>query len=447
MNIKKDPNELINFINSCLKINNKKKKENGEIFTPIKIIEEMINKLEKEDINIFTNPNLKWLDTSSGLGNFFIIIYLRLMNGLKSWEPNEKKRRKHILEEMLYMVEYDKTNVFMLKRIFCGDKYKLNIFYGSFIDGKKYVSEKVPIYNSNIKFDIIIGNPPYNDNKNNPIYNIFIEKSISINPKYIMFIVPSRWFCNGKGLDNFRKMMLNRTDIVFIKHIKKSQTIFGKDIDIRGGVNYFLINKDYNGLCNFNNNFIKLNTYEILIRNQKYYSIINKVINYKFNLLNLPILNSKIETNDKRLIDIKPNDDYIKCWVSILKNKDRIKYIHKDYIIKDFKFGVLICRNDTKGDYITSLIKNDNEVFNNSYILFEVNNEKEAKYLLSYIRSKFFNFLLRVLNSAIFISNKILKYIPLVPLDREWNDETIYKFFKLNFEEIEIINNYKYKND
>ena len=89
----------------------------------------------------------------------------------------------------------------------------------------------------------------------------------------LSFIVPSRWFAGGKGLSEFRKMMINRTDIVYIKHYDDACKIFGNTVDIKGGVNYFLIDKDYNGLCNFNGSKVKLNTFDI-----KYYDLVNKFL-------------------------------------------------------------------------------------------------------------------------------------------------------------------------
>ena len=94
----------------------------------------------------------------------------------------------------------------------------------------------------------------------------------------LSFIVPSRWFAGGKGLDKFRIMMLNRTDILYIKHFDDASKIFGNLVDIKGGVNYFLIDKDYNGLCDYNGSIIKLNNYDIVV-DSKYYSLINKLSN------------------------------------------------------------------------------------------------------------------------------------------------------------------------
>ncbi len=435
----KNPDKLLEFIDRHLKPTEKKKKENGEVFTPMKLVNEMLDKLEEADSSVFSNPNLKWLDPAAGMGNFPVAVYLRLMKGLaliKGLE-NEEKRRKWILEEMLYMVEYDKTNVFMMKKILCGDKYKLNIFHGSFIDGKDYST----VYKTNIKFNIIIGNPPYNDRNESPIYNEFIESSINMNPNYLMFIVPSRWFSGGKGLDKFRKMMLNRSDIEFINHFENASELFGKDVDIKGGVNYFLINNSYNGLCKFNGIMIKLNRYDTLVTNPKFYSIIDKLNKFskKINNIYKGQGNFNIKSNDNRLKDKIINKNYIKCYVS--QRKGNYKYIDKGFINKNMnKWKVITSRSYGASKYFGNIfIGKPNEVYSQSYISFEVNNEREAKSLLSYLKCKLPNFMLSLRKNTQEISEKTLIWIPLPPLDRQWNNIQVYNFIKLSKEEIKLI--------
>ena len=98
----KEPNELLSFINDNLKPKKVEKKERGEVFTPMTLVNEMLDTLPKE---VWKNPNLKWLDPAAGMGNFPVAVYMRLMDGLKDVIKDEEKRRDHILENMLYIVE------------------------------------------------------------------------------------------------------------------------------------------------------------------------------------------------------------------------------------------------------------------------------------------------------------------------------------------------------
>jgi hypothetical protein len=158
------PRELLELIDSCLKPKDIEKKKFGEVFTPMNFINnDMLGDLEtyykkKYDKNIYEDETLKWGDTTTGMGNFPIAIYYKLMEGLKIKIPNEKDRKKHILEKMLFMAEYNKKNCFIVKQIFnLNSDYKLNLYEGNSLQldiQKEFGIEK---------FDIVIGNPPYNE--------------------------------------------------------------------------------------------------------------------------------------------------------------------------------------------------------------------------------------------------------------------------------------------
>jgi hypothetical protein len=212
-----EPDKLLEFINENLKPKDVEKKVRGEVFTPMKLVGEMLDTLPKE---VWKNPDLKWLDPAAGMGNFPVAVYMRLMKGLNgvTGYENDEKRRKHILENMLYMVEIDKTNVFMTRKIFCGKIYKLNIFEGSFIAG-----EYENIYTTELKFDIIVGNPPYNKNKT-PIWNIFINNSfnfLNING-YLLFVTPSGWRDINGEFKSVKNNIYNRNLLILKIHNEKN---------------------------------------------------------------------------------------------------------------------------------------------------------------------------------------------------------------------------------
>ena len=223
-----EPNELLSFINDNLKPNQVKKRERGEVFTPMTLVNEMLDTLPK---SIWINKDFKWLDPSAGIGNFPIAVYMRLMVGLKDVIKDEEKRRKHILENMLYMVELDNTNVSTMKKIFCDEKYELNIFEGSFIDFKHF--KKV---NIELKFDVILGNPPFQykkpgNIKAQQIWHYFIKRSYEelLEEKgYLLFVHPSGWRdIDGNYKEIFNYIKENNLIYLSMNNFKEGQRVFG----------------------------------------------------------------------------------------------------------------------------------------------------------------------------------------------------------------------------
>jgi hypothetical protein len=203
-----NPKELLELINDCLKPKEVEKKENGEVFTPMILVNEMLDKLPKE---VWKNKNLKWLDPATGMGNFPIAVYLKLMEGLKDEIKDVKERKKHILENMLYMCELNKKNVLVCNQIFdINNEYKLNLYEGDTLEFKPFEIFKVK------QFDIILGNPPYNKGgirshtgkqlgeKNETIWTKFIEKAFKwLKPNgYLAYINPLSWLKKSHSLHN-----------------------------------------------------------------------------------------------------------------------------------------------------------------------------------------------------------------------------------------------------
>ena len=405
------------------------------------IVNDMLDKLDiyykqKNGKSIFGEKNFRWFDPANGMGNFPIGIYYKLNDGLKKVISNQEERKKHILEKMLYMSEYNIKNVFVSNQIFdINNNYKLNIYQG---DSLKLNTEKEWGIR---EFDVVIGNPPYNKELKSSgataLYNEFVETFIN-KCKYQTFVIPSRWFSGGKGLNKFRKNMLKRTDIVYINHYEDSSKIFGNNVSIEGGVNYYLIDKTYKGLCNFNNQNINIGKYDILVTNHLNYNLLDKLIKY-------PNINSickgryfDIETNDKRFID--KNKNTLKCFVS--KQKGFIKYIDKKNIKREYKFWKVVTprANGCKKKFGNIFSANENEVHSGSYISFKVETKKESESLISYLKCKLPNILLGLRKISQNINGKVCKWIPLPPLDRTWTDEEIYIYYKLTKDEILFIN-------
>ena len=294
-----NPKELLELINDCLKPKDVEKKQFGEVFTPMILINEMLDKLP---IEVWKNKNLKWLDPATGMGNFPIAVYLRLMEGLKDEIKDVKERKKHILENMLYMCELNKKNVLVCKQIFdINNELKLNIYEGDTLVFKPFETFKIK------QFDVILGNPPYNKGgirshtgkqlgeKNETIWTKFIEKAfkwLKLN-SYLVFINPLTWLKKSHLLHN---IMLEK-HIIWMKLWDNSQSkeIINADIPISLYVLQNNLNTDKKkteiisvlkrrNLTATSNEFLNKD-YSIPLA---YHSIFNKLINF-------------IETNNLKL--------------------------------------------------------------------------------------------------------------------------------------------------
>jgi len=441
-----NPKELLELISDCLKPKVIEKKTFGEVFTPMDFINDKMLKdieeywMKKHNENIWTNEKLTWYDPATGMGNYPIAIYYKLMEGLKTKIPNEVERKKHIIEKQLYMGELNKKNCFVIKQIFnINNEYKLNLYEGDTLN------IKINKVFGKSKFDIIIGNPPYNEEfKGNngyapPLFNKFTEYYMK-KCKILSFIIPSRWFVGGKGLDKFLIFMTNRNDIVYIKNYINSQDIFGSSVIIKGGVNYFLKDDDYNDKCLFNNSYIELKKYDIIVDN-KYISIINKILGYN-SITDL--YHSKgyygVSLTDKRLSSEK-KDNYITCYVSQIKGF--INYIDKNTLdenkLNNYKVITVTASTANNDCFGNMFIGNMDDIHSESYISFNVNSKSEAESLLSYLKTRFSNFLLKLRKVTHNISSSTCKWIPLPPLNKVWNNEEVYKYFNLTEDEKKLI--------
>lgn len=298
-----------------------------EVFTPPHIANQMLDLLSDE---LWQNSETTFLDPACKSGVFLREITKRLMQGLKAKIPDIYQRANHILTKQVFGIGItemtamlSRRSVYCSKRAngdfsiasalqdeegniifpsvehewvsgkckFCGAS-KLNYARESslethayaFIHGFKYFQEK------NMKFDVIIGNPPYQMGDGGfgksaaPIYQLFVSQAKKLNPSYISMIIPARWYAGGKGLDAFRKDMLTDCHMKKLVDFKTSSDVF-PGVDIAGGVAYFLWEKAHKGLCevvSMNNSCTtsehrKLDEFEIFIRDSSAIEIIRKI--------------------------------------------------------------------------------------------------------------------------------------------------------------------------
>ena len=212
-------------IEQYLSVREEEKNKHGEVFTPTELIDEMLDKLPP---SVWSNPDLKWLDPANGIGNFPMVAYRRLMIGLKKWEPNNKKRRsKHIIEKMLYMVEINPKNVKISKKIFGSNA---NICCADFLEETDKCFRQFGVD----KFDIIIGNPPFQDSiektvtnaprkgGKNKLYERITIKCLSLLNKngYLLFVTPDN-IMTGNTNKSYQEIIKYNTLYISFNNIQK----------------------------------------------------------------------------------------------------------------------------------------------------------------------------------------------------------------------------------
>lgn len=305
---------------------------NDAVFTPPRVVNAVLDLLPSE---VWTDPTLRWLDPGAKTGVFPREITKRLMVGLASAIPDEDARLHHILTEMVFAIATEEiTGMLSRRSLYCskdattphsvvrfatpagnvwqqrvehnfndkgtcseckGTRGELDIAgrdnkaYG-FIhaDGRQKIAKEM-----NMKFDVIVGNPPYQmtggggGTNDTPLYNVFVEEAFNLNPRYMSMIVPSRWMAGGRGLDEFRTTMLKDKRLRVLVDYSQMESIFPGSADFEGGVCYFLWDRDNPGECS--STYIQgdtivgpisrqLDEFDVFVRDERALEILRKAL-------------------------------------------------------------------------------------------------------------------------------------------------------------------------
>ena len=315
-----------------------------------------------------------------------------------------------------------------------------------------------------MKFDVIIGNPPYqmNDGGNGvsakPIYNLFVEQAKRLNPQYLIMIIPARWYTGGKGLDEFRDSMLSDSRIKVLNDIVNSKECF-EGLSVSGGICYFLWDRDFKGQCEYTTHkagikssaIRKLDEFSVFVRYNQAIDIIHKVKSYGEDVL-ATIITSRnpfgIPTNARgkaeaftdsyKLIsseseghvsadDIACNNQIANAYKVMIT---RVMREHAGEPDKDGLYGVLA----------TIRVLKPKEVCTDSYVIAgNFATKTEADNLVVYLKTKFARFLLLQAAASINLSRMTYQFVPIQDFRKPWTDEELYKKYNLTQEEINFI--------
>lgn len=476
---------------------------NDEVFTSPDIANKMLDLLPQE---LFKDPNTTFLDPACKTGVFLREIAKRLIVGLQDVFPNLQERIDHIFHKQLFGIAITElTSLLSRRSLYCSkypngqysvsqfDTADGNIFFRrikhTWVGGKckfcgasqeqwereegketyayEFIHTLDPEKIFNMKFDVIIGNPPYhlstagddNGAQATPIYHKFVTQAIKLNSRYLIMITPSRWFAGGWGLDAFRNDMLNSNHFREIHDFQNSSDCF-QGVDVKGGISYFIYEKNYIGPCNFFSHYAKnhisqskryLNedSSEILIRYNELIPVLKKV--YKSD--NFTSFSSIVSgrspfgfnTNHTGYATKTTNDDlkYFErkgIQYMPLKNVTRgQEYIYKYKLFtakaaEDGKLPGKVLGHITHG--IPGMI------CSGTYLMIgPFDSELEMVNCETYMNTKFFRALVATYKISQNASYKVYTAVPMQDFSKSWTDEELYKKYKLTKEEIAFIEN------
>lgn len=474
---------------------------NDEVFTPPELVNDMLDLLPAE---LWRNPQATFLDPVTKSGVFLREIAKRLMLGLEQKIPDRQERINHIFTKQLFGIALTELTALLSRRsIYCSkyanSDYSVctefdgpdgNVYYQrmqhSWQSGKcGYCGASQEVYDRgdesenyaynfihttepreifNMKFDVIIGNPPYQlgsdgGTRDVPIYNKFVEQAKKMNPRYLCMIIPSRWMSSGLGLTEFRETMLNDNRISHLIDFPVASEVF-QGVEIKGGVCYFLWQKDYHNECNVT--MIrsgeslgpfprKLGKYDVFVRDARSEIILNKILKFgEESITSLLSVDKEFgwTSNFEGFDDIQGVGKvplfYIRKGIRAVGWIDEKKVLKSRHLIDTYK--VLIPAAGSDGgqkipDIVLGkpLIVGSPSVCTQSFLFFYVNSLEEAQSIQSYLATKFFRFLVSLRKITQHATKSTYTWVPLQKWDCLWTDVVLYKKYGLSDEEIAFI--------
>jgi len=472
-----------------------------EVFTPPQLANQILDLLPKD---IWSDKNTTFLDPMCKSGVFLREIVKRLNVGLKTAIPNERKRVNHIFKNQLFGIAITElTSLLSRRSVYCSktangkysvcetfDNQQGNIIFDRIEHGWKngkcqfcganqanlargdelethayqFIHTKKPEDIFKMKFDVIIGNPPYqldtggSGRQATPIYNKFVQQAKKLNPRFLTMIIPSRWFAGGMGLGDFRKNMLHDKHISHLTDFTNAKDCF-QGISISGGVNYFLWAKDYNGPCKFTSiHDSKSNTLErhldefpVLVRYNEAVSVIHKVLSKRETLISdivssidpfgFPTSARGRSMGGRGMLKLYSSKGV--GFVSKSEVTQGIDLINKYKIMVSQTISEHAGEPSKDGTFkLLSTVKvlSPGEICTFSYITVgALDSKAEALNLKAYLETRFARFLMLQAVSSIHLSKEKFIFLPLQDFNKSWNDAKLYKKYGLNKDEIDFI--------
>jgi len=470
-----------------------------EVFTPPKLVNQILDLLPAD---IWSNKDARFLDPGCKSGVFLREIAKRLEKGLEKQIPDRQNRINHIFKSQLFgLAITELTSLLSRRSVYCSKtangKYSVcsafdepqgNIRfkqvehtwkdghcvlcganqdnYGRGLELETHAYQFIHTKNTeemfNMEFDVIVGNPPYQLSdagakaSASPIYQLFVQQAKKLNPRFLTMIVPSRWFSGGKGLDDFRKEMLTDNRIRKIVDYPDSTECF-PGVDLSGGVCYFKWDRDNPGDCEITTHIegkTSPMTRPLLEKGVDTFIRYNEAVS---------ILHKIQKNNGKSFSEIvsarKPfgfstdfNDFKQKEFPNSAKivSYNRSGFVMRSQILKHSswvnKYKVYISM--AYGERIPSsywvlgkpFLGDPGTCCTETYLVIgPVSSREEANNVMSYIRCRFFRFLVLLNKPTQHATSKVYALVPMQDFSKPWTDEELYRKYGLTSDEIAFI--------
>jgi site-specific DNA-methyltransferase (adenine-specific) len=501
---------------------------NDEVFTPPELANRMLDSLaeawaaDHNGANLWAEKNVRFLDPFTKSGVFVREITSRLTKGLEQEIYDLEERVNHILTKQIFGIGITHLTSLLARRsvycskyangthsiakgftgeagniwfertehtwaggkcTFCGASQTaldrgagLETHAYAFIHTDNIKTRIAELFGDDMQFDVIIGNPPYQLNDGGygtsaaPIYQLFVEQAKALEPRYMSMIIPARWFAGGKGLDEFRQSMLTDNRLRSINDFLSASDVF-PGVGLKGGVCYFLWNRDYPGPCQVATHFkdwpvstanrpLLEEGADVFIRFNEGLSILKKVMaveNGKATSLLLPVkkrfdqlVSSRkpfaLETTFKGKATKRAGD-------LLVYQNGGTGYIARKLVSTGTelidKWKIYIGRaapgtgnKDTYPHKIisTPFIGEPGSISSETYLCIgPFDSKNEAESALSYLSCRLTRLLILLHKPSQDTTRKVYTFVPIQKWTRRWKDEDLYAKYGISESEIEFI--------
>lgn len=482
---------------------------NDEVFTPPEVANAMLDLLPQE---LWHDSSATFLDPACKSGVFLREIAKRLIDGLKEEFPDLQQRLDHIFHKQLFGIAITElTSLLSRRSVYCS-KYPNSAYSVSHFDNVQgnVRYKRIPHHWQNgrciycgasqseydredglethayewihvtkpediwgMKFDVIIGNPPYQLSDGgaqasaSPLYHFFIKKSKKLNPRYLVMIIPARWYAGGKGLEEFRDEMLDDIHIKQLHDFPITSDCF-PGVNIRGGICYFLWSKDYNNQIDLTKVVTHTKDITYSVQRNLRYKDLNVFIRNGFSLKILEKIQS-FGKEDSLMNHVSPRKPFglstdftqsstyklspigLKSPLSCYGKNLKIGYIERSCVTTHQEWigawKIMTSRANNIGtelndDNLNTVICGPEFVCTESYLLIGADlglNETECINLSQYLHTRFARFCHSLAKVSQDATAKTYRFVPIQDFSKPWTDEELYAKYNLNKEEIAFI--------